>query len=170
MQNILKATDDLVVVLNRTGELIELLLESSNQKEEFLKSDEVVELNDLLSIEEDFVSALSQNEQDRIMSSEALAAALEIANKDASLKDLCEALNDPSCKSKLGTAREELAEKTQRLMQQNAKVRELLQLKLNFTNYMINLLYIPQSNMVSYNVQGDKEDEGGKMNLMDVRV
>lgn len=170
MKDVLKATDELVSVLRRTGELIDLLLESSGQKEEFLKSDEIVELNDLLSKEEDVVSALGDNEKARQSSTETLAAAVKVSGEDVSLRELCEAIEDPELRTKLEGAREELARKTEQLTQQNVRVRELLQFKLNYTNYLINLLYIPKTNMFSYNVQGDKEDEGDKLNLMDVRV
>ena len=170
MEDVVKASDDLMDTLHRAQILTHKLLEFSKAKEAALKSDDVGGLNELLVGEEDLVAAVHENEKEREFRSDALAAAVGVKKENTRLREIINLVAYPSCRTKLEQARNELMEELARLTQQNAKVKEILQYKVNYTDFMLNLLYVPQKKVFSYNVQGDKEDGFGSQNLLDYRA
>lgn len=170
MEDVVKASDDLMDTLHRAQILTHKLLEFSKAKEAALKSDDVGGLNELLVGEEDLIAAVHENDKERESRSDALAEAVGVKKENARLKDIVELVAVPSCREKLEIARSELDEDLSRLMQQNARVKGILQYKINYADFMLNLLYVPQKKVFSYNVQGDKEDGFGSQNLLDYRA
>jgi flagellar biosynthesis/type III secretory pathway chaperone len=71
------------------------------------------------------------------------------------------------CGVELAKIGEELTAELGRLTRQNAKVKRLLQNKVNYTNFMLNLLYNPMSNLFSYDMQGNRKTRPKLRSLLD---
>lgn len=170
MEDMVKAADELTATLCGTRELLGKLVASAREKESVLQAEDVDGLNDILVKEEDIVLALKQNEAEREARAGRLAAAAGLGGEQIRLAGLIEAVGDPFCQARLAAAQDELAAEMERLLRQNSKVKELLQYKINYTDYMINLLYDPQDNLFSYDMEGNKEDTADKVNLLDYRA
>lgn len=169
MEDVRKASDELLGTLRRANELLEKLLEFSVNKEAVLKSDDIGALNELLVKEEDILAAFKENEDERKRIAQTLAAA-GAPGMPMKLRDIAASAVNPPDREKIEGLRTALTEKLGQLMHQNDKVGELLQYKVNYTNFMINVLCVPESNLLSYNGQGGRENKTGGLNLFDCRA
>lgn len=170
MADVLGTADDLLSTLLETKALLESLSVFAEEKAAALQAEDIAGLDGLLEKEEDVLLALGENEAERQAKALALARAADLAGADPSLEQIIEAVAEPERRAGLARARIGLTEETARLIRWNTRVRELLQTKINYTDYMINLLYTPADNGLSYDMQGNKEEESAESALLDFRV
>ncbi len=170
MAQLLGTADDLLSTLLKTKALLASLSGLAEEKAAALQAEDIAGLNGLLEKEEDVILALGENEAERQAKARALAQAAGLSGEKPSLGQIIEAMAEPGCREGLAEARIGLTEETARLIRWNTRVKELLQTKINYTDYMINLLYTPADNGFSYDMQGNKEEENGESALLDFRI
>ncbi|NMA25751.1 MAG: flagellar protein FlgN, partial [Clostridiales bacterium] len=120
--------------------------------------------------EEEIVAALNKTEKDRKKCADALSQAIGLFENGTTLKDIVEKLSESAMKERLSELRNKLLDAAENLSRLNDRLGQKLQLRIDFTDYMINLLYVPRKRNHSYNGQGSKKDETGGLNLLDLHI
>ena len=164
------ASEDLCANISAALDFIGALTDLSNEKEAYLTAGDIEGLRSATEKEEEIIAALSKTEKDRKICADALSQAIGLFNRDATLKDIIEHITDSIMKEHLSDLRNQLISAADNLSQLNDKLGQLLQLQIGFTDYMINLLYIPKSKNNSYNIQGARKDETSDRSLLDLHI
>lgn len=88
------------------------------------------------------------------------------------LSDIIECVKSPDIRSRLLSIGSKLAEETEKLILQNETNRALVNSKIEYTSFMINLLYIAgkEEGLNSYDQQGIKQEENEGASLLDYKV
>lgn len=167
MKAVIEIADDLLLTIQQELQLVSELIKSAEEKEAVLTVADVERLNEVLEKEEDVVIALRAKEEERKVTAEALASALFIPEKDVQLKKLIEHIDDPHCKERLSNAKDKIVNATERLSFHNAKVKELLNYQIDYSDFMLHLLYVPQSTNNFYNMQGSAEGQTENLSRLD---
>jgi flagellar biosynthesis/type III secretory pathway chaperone len=163
-------TDELCLNLTRTLELLSTLSSVSVDKEAYLTSGDVEKLRAATEKEEELLADLGKLEKDRDNCAGALSKVIGIFDKNAPLSSLIERLTDPEIKKKLTGLRKSLNEAVIKLTERNGKLSQLLSLQISYTEYMLNLIYIPKTKGRSYGIQGARQDVSNDLSLFDVHV
>lgn len=167
MGTVMEAYQGLLLTMEETLALINKMTLLAGAKEEFLVADDVEGLDDALEKEEELVMALQEKEEERISKTDELASALGIFRSGLRLKDLVDLIDDPVCRQRLTDAGDKLSEAVEGLSSGNAKVKELLQHQIDYTDFMLNLLVSPKSKMYSYDMQGNMEENNQEQSLLE---
>jgi flagellar biosynthesis/type III secretory pathway chaperone len=170
MESVKNASEELL--LNMTGvlELIEELLNLSKQKASLLTAGDAEGLNTAVIKEEDIILSLHELENDRKTKADALAKTVGIFDKNITLKEIVSKIEDEHDRKGLSEVREKLQEAISRLSEQNAKLKELLEIQIGLTDYTLNMLYIPKRRNHSYDKTGGRSEDTGELSLMDIRI
>lgn len=164
------ASEDLCANITMALDLLGALTDIAIEKEAFLTSGDIEGLRGAIDKEEDILTALNRTEKDRKVYADALSQAIGLYSKDATLKDILEKITDSAMKVRLSGLRDALLAAAEQLSALNDKLGQLLKLQIGYTDYMINLLYIPKSRNNSYNIQGSRRDDSNNLSLMDLHV
>lgn len=170
MEQVKKASDDLLCSMEQELKLVADLIGFAQQKEALLTASNAEVLNTVMEEEEETVFALREKEEERKGKAEALAQALCIPGPDAHLKTLLAHVDDPACRQRLADIGDEMKAAMKKLSLRNKKVRELLDVRTGYTEFMLNLLYSAQNRGGLYNMQGNREDKAGQTSRLDYRA
>ncbi len=163
------AAEKLLSVMAEMMETLNSLLACSREQETLITSQDIEGLNALREKEEELISEMGIQEEERGKAAAALASALGV-EISAHMDQLIANIGDLQYKSKLLMAKKNMAEIVDSLSKQNAKNGELLKYHINYTDYMINLLLVPRSRSNFYNVQGVRKDDSRNLNLLDFHI
>lgn len=170
MESVINASEELMRNMTGALELVEELLSLSTQKASFLTAGDAEGLSAAVRTEEDIVLALRELENDRKVKADALAKAIGVFEDNVKLKEIIAKIEDGPCRNGLSELREQLLDATSRLSAQNAKLKELLEMQIGLTDYMLNMLYIPKRRNHSYDQTGGRREETGELSLMDLHI
>lgn len=162
--------EELLLVMTQIMELLNGLIICAKEKEALLTSQDVEGLIPLREKEEQLIAELGNREDERSEIAQKLASVVGVESLMPQLDQLIEKISDSSCKARLSSAKEIMAEKIKLLSLLNAKNSELLKYQINYTDYMINLLLVPRSKSVFYNVQGSRNEESRNISLLDCHI
>ncbi len=170
MEAVQIASEDLCANISTALGLIGALTEISDKKEAFLTAGDIEGLRDASEKEEEIIAALNRTEKDRKIVADALSQAIGLFNKDIKLKDIIENITDSKMRERLTDLRTKLIDAADHLSVMNDKLGQLLQMQIGFTDYMINLIYIPKTKSHSYDIQGSRRDETNDLSLLDLHI
>jgi flagellar biosynthesis/type III secretory pathway chaperone len=170
MDAIREASDELCQKLARSLELVSTLTELSREKETYLTAGDIENLRTATEKEEELIAELGKLERDRGICAGALSEAIGFSGKGLSLSALAEGIPEAALRRQLNTLKDALKNAVDALTAQNEKLRELLALQIDYTKYMLNLIYIPRSKSHTYDVQGSRTDGGGALSFVDLHV
>ncbi len=170
MEAVQVASEDLCANIAKALDYIGELTEMSKEKEAFLTAGDIEGLKSATEKEEEIIAALNRTEKDRKICADALSQAIGLFNSDITLKDIIEKLDDGAVKERLTDLRIRLLGAADNLSRLNDGLGQLLQLQIGFTDYMINLLYIPKKRNHSYDIQGVRQDETTDLSLLDLHI
>ncbi len=164
------ATAELCLNMSKTLDLLSALTEISKEKETFLAADNIEQLRAATDREEEFIAELGQAERDRDICTGALSKAIGFMGKDVKLGELIAGIKDIEIRRQLTSQRSVLTAAMNTLTAQNEKLNQLLALQINYTEYMINIMYVPKSRSNSYDIQGSRRDMTNQMSLYDLHA
>jgi hypothetical protein len=170
MEAVQVASEELCANITKALELIGELTQISIEKEAFLTAGDIEGLKSATDKEEEIIAALNRTEKDRKICADALSQAIGIFNSEITLKDIVGQLDDSDMKERLTDLRSRLLDAADNLSALNDRLGQQLQLQIGFTDYMINLLYIPKKRNHSYDIQGARQDETNDLNLLDLHI
>ena len=170
MEAVQVASEDLCANITNALGLISKLTEISTEKEALLTGGDIEGLRSATEKEEEIIEALSRTEKDRKNCADALSQAIGLFGSEVTLKDIIEKLTDQTMKACLEDLRNKLLDAAANLSQMNNKLGQLLHLQLDFTDYMINLLYVPKKRNHTYDIQGSRNDETNDLSLLDLHI
>lgn len=170
MEAVSIASEDLCVNIEKAASLVNQLTEISLEKEAFLTAGDIEGLRRSTEAEEEIIAALSRLEKDRKICADALSQAIGLFNRDIKLTDIIENIADSAIKARLTDLRSSFLDAADKLAAQNDKLGQLLQMQIGFTDYMINLLYVPKKRNHTYDPQGSRRDEPDGRSLMDLHI
>lgn len=170
MDAVRAASDELCLKLTQSLELVGALTALSREKETYLNTGDIEKLRAATEKEEELIADLGKLERDREICAGALSEAVGFLGKGLPLSELAERIPDPAVRRSLKTLRNALKNAVDALAVQNEKLRELLALQIDYTTYMLNLIYIPKSKSHTYDVQGSRKDGGGALSFVDLHV
>jgi flagellar biosynthesis/type III secretory pathway chaperone len=170
MEAVQIASEELCANIGKALGLIGELTEISKEKEALLTAGDIEGLRSAAEKEEEIITALNRTEKDRKNFADALSQAIGVSNNEVTLSEIIERITDRSIKERLSDLRHKLLDAAENLSQLNDKLGQLLQLQIGFTDYMINLLYVPKKRNHSYDVQGSKKDEANDLSLFDLHI
>lgn len=156
--------------MTRTLETITALAAVSADKEASVTSGDIETLRSATEKEEEIIADLVKLEKDREVFAGALSKAIGIFDSNITLSSLIEKVEDPGIRKALSGLRNKLDEAITALTARNVKLKELLALQISYTEYMLNLIYIPRSKSHSYDIQGARQDVSNDLSLFDVHV
>ena len=163
------AAEKLLSVMAEMTETLNNLLAFANEQETLITSQDIEGLAALREKEEELISEMGRQEEERAEAAAALAYAVGV-EKGANMDQLIANIGDLQYKSRLIVTKKTMAETVATLSKQNAKNGELLKYHINYTDYMINLLLVPRSKSNFYNVQGVRKDDSRNLNLLDFHI
>ena len=169
MEAVQIASEELCANITKALELIGELTEISKEKEAYLEAGDIGGLRSATEKEEEIVAALNKTEKDRKKCADALSQAIGLFENGTTLKDIVEKLSESAMKERLSELRNKLLDAAENLSRLNDRLGQKLQLRIDFTDYMINLLYVPRKRNHSYNGQEQKDETGG-LNLLDLHI
>jgi flagellar biosynthesis/type III secretory pathway chaperone len=167
MVAVTEASKALFQVMEETIDLVDKLVQSAGEKESLLLAADVEGLSEVQEREEELVLALQEKEKERIAKAAALAGALGISERGLRLKDLICRIDDPDCSRRLRETGDKLSNALDNLAASNLKVRELLHQRIDYTDFMLNLLVNPKSRIHAYDMQGNIEENGQEPSLLE---
>ena len=167
MEAVNQASESLLRSLTDELDLVCVMQKLAGDKEACLVSGDVNRLNHLLEQEEELVSALNNQEDKRKAGADSLASALGISGQNLTLKAMISLIADPGIQRKLSVARQRLNDAIEQLGVINARLKELLKVKLDYTDMMINLIFTPKKKNNTYNNFGGRTDETDSLYLLD---
>jgi hypothetical protein len=170
MEAVLVHSDKLSQNLSGTLELLAALTAISKEKEMFLTGGDIESLRAATEREEELVAELTQKEKEREKCAGALSRAIGLFGKNIKLAELIERIDNDAVRRRLTEQKNSLNDAVRALEAQNGKLAELLALKMNYTDYMLNMIYVPKSRNHTYDVQGSRKDVAGDLSLMDFHV
>lgn len=164
-------TDELIVTLEEQLGLVEDLLNCAGVKETLLTGSDLDALKEVLQQEEELVSTLHEKEEKRKKITVVLAEALGFSDENLPLKKLAEHLEDTTARSNLVETGFELKLAMQKLTKRNDRVKALVKIQSDYTDFMIQMLYNAQNNShLYYNLQGNKEENAGQISRLDIHA
>lgn len=164
------ATEELFVIMLKSLELLRGLTELSKEKETFLTVGDIESLRAATEKEEELIAAMALTEKNRKVKADALSQAIGLFDKDVKFRDIIENIGDPLLQKRLTEIQNKLTESVNTLSMQNEKLNELLQMQVNYTDYMLHLLYTPKSRNHTYNVQGARKDDAADLSMLDLHI
>jgi len=168
---VISAAAALTAALSASLAKIDQLVELVKKKEEMIRADNIEGLKEVLEQEEEMMSSVREMDLLREQKSKELARALDLKDEDAPLGDLIAALGDTPQAANLSRLRDSLRGSLAVLDNCNTRVRQLLELKKEYTDYMLNLLRSPERRSGTYSQTGQPEDDGdGGRRLVDIHV
>lgn len=170
MEAVVLASEELLVIMHKSLGFLYELTELSKEKEAFLTVGDIEGLRAATEKEEENIAALALTENDRKIKADALSQAIGLFDKDVKLRDIIEHIGDLSLKERLMEMGNKLTESVNSLSAQNEKLNQLLTLQIDFTDYMLHLLYTPKSTNLSYNLQGARRDESNELSMLDLHI
>ena len=170
MEAVQIASEELCANITKALDLIGELTEIAKEKEAHLEAGDIEGLRSATEKEEEIVAALNKTEKDRKNCADALSQAIGLFEGEITLKDIIEMLSESTMRERLSELRNRLLDAAVNLSHLNDRLGQKLQLRIGFTDYMINLLYVPRKRNHSYGVQGGRKDEAGNMNLLDLHI
>lgn len=167
-----KASFELLDNLERAMAIVLKLTEIAAQKEKILKTDDISALDDLVQNEEEIIAELRANEEERGHIVASLMPGSGAVADGVKLSDIIECVKSPDIRSRLLSIGSKLAEETEKLILQNETNRALVNSKIEYISFMINLLYIAgkEEGLNSYDQQGIKQEENEGASLLDYKV
>ncbi|HOQ13908.1 MAG TPA: flagellar protein FlgN [Bacillota bacterium] len=167
-----EASIELLNNLERARDIVIKLTDVAFQKEKILKKDDITALNDLVQNEEEIIAELRVNEEARKQIVASLMSDTGAKTDDVKLSDIIECVKSPDIKARLSDISSKLNEETEKLMSQNEINRALINSKIEYTNFMINLMYMAgkEEGFNSYDPQGNKQGENESTSLLDYKV
>jgi flagellar biosynthesis/type III secretory pathway chaperone len=170
MEALRTASDELCLRLSMSLELVCALMALAREKETYLTTGDIENLRTATEKEEELVADLGKLEKDRELYAGALSNAIGFFGKGQSLAELIDGIPDSEMRRRLTTLRSQLKDAITTLTSQNEKLRQLLALQIGYTEYMLNLIYIPKSKNNTYDVQGSRTDNASQLSLFDLHV
>lgn len=170
MEDVALASEELLAVMHKSLGLLRELVELSKEKEAYLTSSDIEGLRSATEKEEEIIAALALTENDRMFKADALSQAIGFFDKDVKLKDIIDHVGDPLLRERLTEIRNELTESVNVLSAQNEKLKQLLMLQIDVTDYMLRLLYTSKSRNQSYDVQGSRKEVSNELSMLDLHV
>ncbi|NLT14817.1 MAG: flagellar protein FlgN [Clostridiales bacterium] len=170
MEAVQIASEELCANMTKALGLIGELTEISGEKEALLEAGDIEGLRSMTEKEEEIIAALNRTEKDRKNCADALSQAIGIFQSEITLNDIIEKLSESTMRERLSELRNSLLDAAENLSRLNDRLGQQLQLRIGFTDYMINLLYVPKKRNHTYDIQGSKKDEAGDMNLLDLHI
>jgi flagellar biosynthesis/type III secretory pathway chaperone len=164
------ASEELCAHITKALGLLGELTAISEEKEAFLTAGDIEGLRNVTEKEEEIIAALNRTEKDRKICADALSQAIGLFHNDATLQDIIAGLPDSAMKERLTDLKEKLVGAADNLSRLNAKLAQLLQVQIGFTDYMINLMYVPKRKNHSYDIQGARQDETSDLSLLDLHI
>jgi hypothetical protein len=168
--DIRQVSDDLCANIQRSLELVNALSEISKDKETFVKNGDIEGLRAVTEKEEDMLAELGRVEKDRKRKADDLSQAIGLFNNDAPLKDIIDNIPDQKIRDRLAGLRISLLDAITGLAARNEMLSELIGMRMQYTDYMLNLLYTPQKKNHGYDVMGGRKDEAGRFNMIDINI
>jgi flagellar biosynthesis/type III secretory pathway chaperone len=161
-----EASRALLQVMEETLDIVEKLIQSACEKESLLLAADVEGLGELLEREEELVFALQEKEKERTEKTRILAGALGLS-ESPKLKDIVSRIDDGECSRRLKETGDRLSGALDNLASANSKVRELLHQRIDYTDFMLNLLLNPKSRIHAYDIQGNIGEDGQGPSLLE---
>lgn len=170
MEAVQIASEELCANISKALNLILELTAISHEKETFLTGGDIEGLRSVTEKEEEIVATLNRTEKDRKKCADALSQAIGLFNRDITLQDIIENISDKAMKARMTDLRDKLLRAADDLSRLNDKLAQLLQMQIGFTDYMINLLYVPKRRNHAYDIQGSRKDESSDLSLLDLHI
>ena len=164
------ASEELSTKLAASLEFVRALLSLSREKEAGLQAGDIERLRAATDKEEELITDLKRLDRDREICAGALAKAIGFFGSGHSLSELIAGIGDNPAGGRLDELKNELNEAMATLSSQNEKLRQLLALQIGYTQYMLNLIYIPRSRNNTYGNQGGRMDDASRLSLFDLHV
>ncbi|SHH83188.1 FlgN protein [Sporobacter termitidis DSM 10068] len=164
------ASDELCLNLTRTLELLTALTSIAAEKENSVSAGDIENLRAATDREEELIVELKRLEKDREICAGVLSRAIGLFDTNVPLSSVIARLTDNRAKTRLTELKNKLGDCVTALNSQNDKLRQLLALQINYTEYMLNLIYIPKTKSNAYDVQGSRRDVSGELSLLDLHV
>lgn len=170
MEDVALASEELLVIMHKSLGLLRELVELSKEKESYLISSDIEGLRNATEKEEELIAALALTENDRKIEADALSQAIGFFDKDIKLRDIIDHIGDPPLRERLAEIQNKLTESINVLSAQNEKLKQLLMLQIDVTDYMLRLLYTSKSRNQSYDVQGCRKEVSNELSMLDLHV
>ena len=170
MEAVYIASGDLCEKLSMSLGLVSALTVLSMEKETHLNTGDIEQLRAATEKEEELVADLGKLEKDREICAGALAKAIGVFDKSCNLSGLIEGITDAAIRQRLNDLKIGLNEAVNALTYQNDKVRQLLAQQIDYTHYMLNLIYVPKSKNHTYDLMGSRMDNVGEKSYLDFHV
>ena len=137
------------------------LMQCALEKEKALREDDITLLKDILEQEEEIVSTSALLERKRIAQTAELVSELGLGEEEASLRRIAEMISDEDTQNALKEIGGKLSESVSALRDKNDMLSEVIKLKNDYAEVVLEALTTGDDNARNYNASGmiEKQSE-----------
>ncbi|MGE4354051.1 MAG: flagellar protein FlgN [Oscillospiraceae bacterium] len=170
METIYAASDDVLETMRQIIDQLELLLVSAQKKEALIIENDFEALKALLAEESELSGVIKQLEKEMMDKVSTLCRVWGIHRDNVTLTRLCREIGDDTCRGRLSAYGYDIIEAIERLKHKNVKIKALLEQRIGYADFMLNLLHSPQKHIRAYNILGNMEEDIGNFSLLDYKA
>jgi hypothetical protein len=170
MTDIRELTERLSAILEEELNMVLELDELAQQKMSLLIKSDIKGLENILAQEEDAIANLQDKETQRLKCIIELAGVLGLKKKEYKLANLLDHMENDLSKQRLNETRQKLKFAVSSMARTNKKALAIASQRVNYTEYMINLITTPANHSELYDVQGKINESRADFGRVDYTV
>ncbi|MBR5261428.1 MAG: flagellar export chaperone FlgN [Oscillospiraceae bacterium] len=161
MDTVINTARALAQTLTQLHEEMLRLMQCALEKEKALREDDITLLKDIIEREEDIVGACTLLEKKRISQTAQLVSGLGLGEEEASLRRIAEMIADEDIKSAMLEVGDKLNETISALRDKNDMLFEVIKLKNDYAEVVLEALTTGDDTARNYNASGmiEKQSE-----------